>query len=110
LFNAWLRAVLRAHGVELERTIVTHSAPWDRRMLPVASGRAVSVLVAEWVGEPIDGVVAVPLDPPLSFPTDLASCWPPTDGVEAMVRAALRVRDEEGWLTERTARTELPGD
>jgi DNA-binding transcriptional LysR family regulator len=109
-FNAWLRAVLRAHGLELERAIATLSAPWDRRMLPVSSGEAVSVLVAEWVAEPIDGVVALPFDPPLSFPTDLASCWPPTEGVDALVRVALRVRDERGWLTERTAQTELPAD
>jgi hypothetical protein len=30
--------------------------------------------------------------------------------VEALVRTALRVRDSEGWLTDRPARTELPGD
>jgi hypothetical protein len=30
--------------------------------------------------------------------------------VEALVGAALRFRDEQGWLTERTAQTELPGD
>ena len=43
-FNAWLRAVLRAAGFELDRTRETLSAPWDRRMLPVADGEAVSDL------------------------------------------------------------------
>ena len=33
--------VLRAAGFELDRTMQTLSAPWDRRMLPVASGEAV---------------------------------------------------------------------
>ena len=53
LFNAWLRTLIRAHGFELERTMATPSAPWDRRMLPIASGEAVSVFVSEWVREPI---------------------------------------------------------
>lgn len=97
--NAWLRAVMLAHGIELERTMKTLSAPWDRRMLPVASGDAVSLLVAEWVREPIMGVAAVRFEPLLSLPTDLASCWPPTEGVEALVGAALRIRDENAWLT-----------
>jgi DNA-binding transcriptional LysR family regulator len=109
-FNAWLRTRIRAHGFELERTIKTMSAPWDRRMLPVASGEAVSVFVAEWTREPIPGVVAVPFDPPLSFPMDLASSWPATEEAEALVRAAQRVRDTSGWLTQRAARTELPTD
>jgi hypothetical protein len=52
----------------------------------------------------------VPFDPPLNFPTDLVSRWPATEDVEALVRTALRVRDSEGWLTDRPARTELPGD
>jgi DNA-binding transcriptional LysR family regulator len=110
MFNAWLRTVIGAHGFELQRTMKTLSAPWDRRMLPVASGEAVSVVVAEWVREPAVEFAAVPFDPPLSFPMDLASSWPATDGVQAVVRAALRLRDAEGWLTERAARTELPGD
>jgi DNA-binding transcriptional LysR family regulator len=110
VFNAWLRTVIRAHGLELERTMETLSASWDRRMLPVASGEAVSVLVAEWADDPVPGIVAVPFDPPLSFPIDLASSWPPTESVEALVRAARRVRDAEGWLTQRVARSELPGD
>ena len=108
--RAWLRTVFRAEGLELERTLETLSAPWDRRMLPVANGEAVCVLVADWVEESIAGVVAVPFDPPLSFPTDLASCWPPSDGAKSLVEAALRVRDAEGWLTRRPARVELPGD
>ena len=41
LFNSWLRTLIRAHGFELERTMATLSAPWDRRMLPIASGEAV---------------------------------------------------------------------
>ena len=41
LFNTWLRALVRVHGFEFERTIETLSAPWDRRMLPVASGETV---------------------------------------------------------------------
>ena len=110
LFNAWLRTLMRAHGVELERTLETMSAPWDRRMLPVASGEAVSVFVAEWGGEPTPSVVAVPFDPPLSFPIDLASGWPPSEEVEAFVLAAQRTRDRDGWLSYRAARTELPED
>ena len=110
VFNAWLRALIRVHGFELERTINTLSAPWDRRMLPVANGEAVAVVVAEWTDEWITGLVAVPFDPPLNFPSNLASRWPPTEAAKAVVAAALRVRDAEGWLTERTARTDLPGD
>jgi DNA-binding transcriptional LysR family regulator len=106
-FNAWLRAVVRAAGFELERTVEAPSAPWDRRMLPVAGGEAVSVFVAEWAAEAIEGVAAVPFDPPLTFPVDLASGG---EGAEPVVRAALRLRDAEGWLTQRAARTELPVD
>jgi DNA-binding transcriptional LysR family regulator len=107
-FNAWLRAVVRATGFELERTLETLSAPWDRRMLPVAGAEAVSVFVGEWVHESIAGVVAVPFDPPLSLPIDLASS--PTDGGELLATTARRLRDAEGWLTHRPARTGLPGD
>jgi hypothetical protein len=110
VFNAWLRALIRVHGFELGRSVKTLSAPWDRRMLPVANGDAVAVVVAEWTKESTTGLAAVPFDPPLSFPTDLASRWPPTESVEAVVDAARRVRDAEGWLTERANRTDLPGD
>ena len=110
LFNAWLGALIRVHGFELERTIKTLGAPWDRRMLPVANAEAVSVVVAEWTTAWTTGLVAVPFEPPLTFPTDLASRWPPTESVEALVDAAHRVRDAEGWLTARTGRTELPED
>src|SRR5947209_6137526 len=72
-------------------------------MLPVASGEAVCVFVADWIEGSIDGVVAVPFDPPLTYPTDLASCWPPSDGAELLVREACRVRDAEGWLRHRSA-------
>ena len=106
-FNAWLSAVVRAAGFELERTMKTLSAPWDRRMLPVADGEAVSVVVGEWVQESIQDVAAVPFDPPLTFPIDLASS--PTGG-ELLVSTARRLRDAEGWLTHRPARTELPSD
>jgi len=109
LFNTWFRALLRAAGVELARTLQTMSAPWDRRMLPVAAGEAVCPFVAEWAAE-APGVMAVPFDPPLSFPTDLASRWPPTEGIDSLVDAALRARDAEGWLTERHARILLPSD
>jgi DNA-binding transcriptional LysR family regulator len=109
-FNAWLRTLMRAHGVELERTTETMSAPWDRRMLPVASGEAVSVLVADWTREPIPGVVAVPFEPLLNFPMDLASRWPPSDEVEALVRAAQDTRDTGRWLTRRSPRTDVPAD
>jgi DNA-binding transcriptional LysR family regulator len=109
MFNAWFRTVVRAAGFELDRTMKTMSAPWDRRMLPVASGDAVSQFVGEWAAE-ATGVAAVPFDPPLSFPSDLASCWPTTDEVSALVEAALRARDAGGWLTQRHARTELPED
>jgi DNA-binding transcriptional LysR family regulator len=110
VFNAWLRTLIMAHGFELERTVRTLSAPWDRRMLPVANGEAVSVFVHEWIREPIDGIVAVEFDPPLSFPTDLASCWPPTDRVETLVNAVQRLRDAEGWLRQRPAHSERPQD
>jgi DNA-binding transcriptional LysR family regulator len=106
-FNAWLSAVVRAAGFELEQTMKTLSAPWDRRMLPVADGEAVSVFVGEWVQEAIPDVAAVPFDPPLSFPIDLASS--PTGG-QLLATIALRLRDAEGWLTQRPARTELPSD
>ena len=109
-FYAWLRAVISAAGFELERTLETLSAPWDRRMLPVAAGETVSVVVGEWVEEPIAGVAAVPFDPPLSFPIDFASCLPSTDGGDFLLETARRVRDAEGWLKHRPARTELPSD
>ena len=67
-------------------------------------------MVSEWAREPSSALVGVPFDPPPSFPTDLVSRWPATDDVEALVQTALQVRDEQGWLTERPARTELPGD
>jgi len=109
-FNAWLRAVIRAAGFELDRTRETLSAPWDRRMLPVAEGGTVSLVVGEWVAEPIAGVAAVPFDPPLSFPIDLVSGLPSSDGGEVLLETAQRVRDAEEWLTQRPARTELPTD
>jgi DNA-binding transcriptional LysR family regulator len=108
-FNAWLRALFSTHGVYLDRTMTSASAPWDRRMGHVGSGEAVAVVVADWA-ESMPHVVAVPFDPPLNFPTDLASRWPPTEAVDAVVHAALQVRDTDGWLTQRPARTELPGD
>jgi len=52
----------------------------------------------------------VPFDPPLNFPTELVSRWPPTQEVTGLVQTALRLRDSEGWLTDRAARTELPED
>ncbi|HEU0248908.1 MAG TPA: LysR family transcriptional regulator [Gaiellaceae bacterium] len=107
-FNAWLSAVVRAAGFELERTLKTLSAPWDRRMLPVADGEAVSLFVGEWVEDSIAGVAAVPFDPPLTFPIDLASS--PTDGGELLASTARRLRDAEGWLTHRPAHSELPSD
>lgn len=109
VFNAWLIALFRARGFELERTMTSASAPWDRRMLHVASGEAVAVVVGDWA-ESMPNVVTVPFDPPLIFPTDLASRWPPTQSVEAFVRTAFRVRDAEGWLTVRSPGTELPED
>jgi DNA-binding transcriptional LysR family regulator len=109
-FNDWLRAMFRAAGYGLERTLETLSAPWDHRLLPVAEGEAVCVIVREWVGDSIPGVVTMPLDPPLSFPVDLASRWPPAAGVDGVVSTALQLRDEEAWLTLRPARTELPDD
>jgi hypothetical protein len=100
LFNGWLRAVLRAAGYELERTMQSLSAPWDRRMLPVARGEAVSVVVAEWADPPVADVVAVPFEPAVTFPIDLATA--PGEAAE-LVEAALRLRDREGWLTARGA-------
>lgn len=109
MFNAWLGALFRAHGFELERTITSASAPWDRRMLHVASGEAVAVVVADWT-HAMPGVVTIPFDPPLICPMDLASSWPPTESVKALVWTAQRVRDAEEWLTVRSAGTQLPGD
>jgi hypothetical protein len=63
--------------------------------------------VAEWASEAIDGVAAVPFDPPLTFPVDLASSG---QGAERVLRAALQLRDAEGWLAQRPPRTELPPD
>jgi DNA-binding transcriptional LysR family regulator len=110
LFNAWLRSVIRAHGFELEQTMASASAPWDRRLPPVANGEAVAVIVADWADDPGSGLVAVPFDPPLNFPTDLISRWPPSEEVTYLVEIALRIRDSEGWLSERPARTEFPED
>ena len=110
MFNSWLRSVIRAHGFELERTVTVASAPWDRRLPPVANGEAVSVMVSQWAWEPGTALVGVPFDPPLSFPTDLVSRRPASEDVEALVQTALRVRDNERWLTVRPARTELPPD
>jgi hypothetical protein len=67
-------------------------------------------MVSEWAREPGTGLVGVPFDPPLSFPTDLVSRWPATENVQEFVRTVLRTRDSEGWLTERSAHTELPPD
>jgi DNA-binding transcriptional LysR family regulator len=102
-FNPWLRAVMRAAGFELERTTQMMSAPWDHRMLPVAAGEAVSTVVEEWVHEPIAGVAAVPFDPPLSLPIDLAT----NEASSPLRDAALKLRDDEGWLTRRRS-TESP--
>jgi DNA-binding transcriptional LysR family regulator len=109
-FNAWLRAVFLSAGFELDRTRETLSAPWDRRMLPVARGETVAAFVGDWAAEASPGVAAVPFDPPLSFPIDLASRLPPGEGTSLLVDVALRLRDAEGWLTGRPAHTELPGD
>ena len=106
LFNDWLRAVVRSTGFELGDTVETLSAPWDRRMLPVAHGEAVTVIVAEWVLQPIDGVAAVAFDPPLSMPLDLASAK--TQEGELVAEAACDLRDSERWLTQRPAQTESP--
>ena len=82
MFNAWLRSVMRAHGFELERTMAIASAPWDRRLPPVANGEAVAGDGGRLGGAmPGSGLVAVPFDPPLNFPTDLVSRWPPTEEV-----------------------------
>ena len=84
-FNAWLRAALRLAGAELGRTVETLSAPWDHRMLPVAEGGAASVLVADWL--PVAGVAALPFEPPLALPLELAVPDPPVAD-DALVRAA----------------------
>jgi DNA-binding transcriptional LysR family regulator len=109
MYNAWFRALLRTAGFELGRTIMTLSAPWDRRMLPVANGEAVSVFVGEWAAG-AEGVAAVPFDPPLSFPMDLASPYPSTEPVEELVKTGLQLRDAGGWLTRRESRVDLPPD
>ena len=101
MLNAWFKTQIRAAGYELGTVMPDESAPWDRRMLPVANGEAVCPFVAEWTAD-AHGVVAVPFDPPLRFPTDLATSWPPTDAVDAFIDTACRVPvTGEGWLTER---------
>lgn len=109
-FNAWLRSAIRVAGFELERTLETPSAAWDRRLLPVAAGEAVAAFVADWEEDPIPGVVSVPFEPALTLPIDLVSSPSPTDQAELLVRTARALRDAEGWLTRRPARTELPDD
>jgi DNA-binding transcriptional LysR family regulator len=106
-FNAWLRAVILAAGAELDRTLETLSAPWDRRMLPVAEGAAVSVVVDDWSQELSTGVVVAPFDPPLTFPIDLASPASPAPEAALLVQAALRLRDAEAWLTDRAGRAAI---
>jgi DNA-binding transcriptional LysR family regulator len=100
-FNAWLRAAFRVAGFEIDRTLETMSAPWDRRLLPVADGEAVCVLVGEWIQDPIPGVAAVPFDPPLTVPVDLATPMSSTEHAALLLQAAMRLRDAEGWLTRR---------
>jgi DNA-binding transcriptional LysR family regulator len=96
-FTIWLRARLRVAGVELDDTLETLGAPWDRRMLPVAEGAAVSVVTGDWAEPPIAGVEALPFDPPLTVPFDLA-----TAGADELASTAVRLRDAEGWLSERS--------
>jgi hypothetical protein len=100
-FKAWLQGVLRVHGHELERTLETLSAPWDHRMLPVAEGEAVSVIVAEWAEEAGGRLAAVPFDPPITLPLDLASPERPDQVVRGVTETAVRLRDEARWLTRR---------
>jgi len=108
--NAWLRAVVRAAGFELEQTLETPSAAWDHRLPLVAEGEALAAIVADWEDEPIAGVAAVAFDPPLELPIDLVSSLSSDDGIAVLVETACRLRDEQGWLTSRPARTELPPD
>jgi len=103
----WLRAAFLAAGYELERTVEMASAQWDRRMLTVARGEAVGIVPGDWVDES-ENVVAVPFDPPVTMPHDLASQWPATKQSEVLVELACRLRDAERWLTRSDARTELP--
>ena len=79
---------------------------------PDAAGgeaEAVSILVAEWTREAIAGVVAVPFDPPLSFPIDLATRQSADQHGERIVRRLCASVTREGWLTQRPAHTTLPG-
>jgi len=106
-FNAWLRAVVRVAGHDLPRTFETLSAAWDHRMLPVAQGEAVSVVVAEWADDPSAGFAAVPFEPPLTVPFDLAT---PARGPLALVETVLRLRDAEGWLVHRPPYVQAAAD
>jgi hypothetical protein len=108
--NDWLRAVVRAAGFELERTLETPSAAWDHRLPLVAAGEAVAAIVADWGDEPIAGVAAVPFDPPLALPIDLVSSLSPKDGIDALVETACRLRDQQAWLTRRAERTGMRPD
>ncbi len=96
-FTTWLRARLRIAGHELHDTLETLGAPWDRRMLPVAEGAAVSVVTGDWAEPPIPGVAALPFDPPLTVPFDLA-----TADADELLATAIRLRDTDGWLSERS--------
>ena len=96
-FTTWLRARLRIAGHELHDTLETLGAPWDRRMLPVAEGAAVSVVTGDWAEPPIPGVATLPFDPPLTVPFDLA-----TADADGLAATAVRLRDAEGWLGERS--------
>ncbi len=103
-FNAWLRAVLRTNGCELDRTREMPGLPWDRRVLPVAAGEGVAPVVSDWAQTFGPDVVTVPFDPPITFPIDLASA----NGADLVVGASLAMRDAEGWLSRRSPRTERP--
>jgi DNA-binding transcriptional LysR family regulator len=107
-FNAWLRAVMRAEGFELEHTRETLSAPWDHHMRPVADGETVAAFVGDWLPEAEPEVVGVPFDPPITFPLDLAAAVSDTAGLDHLLQAVLDLRDREGWLTRRRASPERP--
>ncbi len=111
VFNAWLRAVVRAAGFELERTLEILSAPWDRRMLPVAKGEAVSLLVAEWQDESMAGVVAVAVRSAAELSAGFGVVLAADRHGGNACRGGLPLACQpEGWLKQRPPRAELPDD
>jgi hypothetical protein len=64
-------------------------------------------VVAEWADDPAAAFAAVPFDPPLTVPFDLAT---PARGPLELIEAVLRLRDDEGWLVHRPPYVQVAAD